>query len=193
MGPGYGWNTGTYLARRCRNALGSCTWKCSHHFCCSRRARPVPPKPTVDCTPSQPNPTNALNPLLQLLYSFLHWRACDTRSETWGTPGASQSGGGLEGLSCSGATIANDYTCTALLSSRYVCAAKNAKKIKAQKKCKKSLALPALHCGAVHKKQWEVVGGSALCQDLPPVCLSSPSSSSSSSSTSQPPPSTPSR
>ena len=101
--------------------------------------------------------------------------------------------GGLEGLSCSGATIANDYTCTALLSSRYVCAAKNAKKIKAQKKCKKSLALPALHCGAVHKKQWEVVGGSALCQDLPPVCLSSPSSSSSSSSTSQPPPSTPSR
>ena len=82
--------------------------------------------------------------------------------------------GGLEGLSCSGATIANDYTCTALLSSRYVCAAKNAKKIKAQKKCKKSLALPALHCGAVHKKQWEVVGGSALCQDLPPVCLSSP-------------------
>ena len=73
---------------------------CSHHFCCSRRARPVPPKPTVDCTPSQPNPTNALNPLLQLLYSFLHWRACDTRSETWGTPGAPQ--GGLEGgwLSC---------------------------------------------------------------------------------------------
>ena len=67
--------------------------------------------------------------------------------------------GGLEGLSCSGATIANDYTCTALLSSRYVCAAKNAKKLSAEKKANKSLALPALHCGAVHKKQWEVVGG----------------------------------